>query len=171
MVCALCHYQKKQYPHTHIYFPPHFPPTPSSDFILEHPSASRLHAVLQYKSPDHTAYLYDANSTHGVLINKKRIPPGEYTPLHVGDVVRFGQSSRLYLLTGPPELMPEEGPSLEQRRQAKAAAVAASRRKQEAAVAEEQMAQALRGEVTWGMAEDAVEEVDEYGKCIVVESG
>lgn len=38
----------------------------------------------------------------------------------MGDIVRFGQSSRLYLFTGPAELLPEEGPSRDQRMQLKA---------------------------------------------------
>ena len=46
----------------------------------------------------------------------------------VGDVMRFGESSRLYVLGGPAELMPEEGPSREQRQQAAALEVRAARR-------------------------------------------
>ena len=30
-----------------------------------------------------------------------RIRPGVYVPLNVGDTLRFGQSSRLYILGGP----------------------------------------------------------------------
>lgn len=40
--------------------------------------------------------------------------------------MRFGESSRLYVLGGPAELMPEEGPSREQRQQAAALEVRAS---------------------------------------------
>lgn len=32
-----------------------------------------------------------------------------YVPVRVGDVLKFGQSSRLYVFQGPAELMPEEG--------------------------------------------------------------
>lgn len=35
----------------------------------------------------------------------------------VGDMIRFGQSSRRYIVTGSPEFLPEEGPNKEQRRQ------------------------------------------------------
>jgi hypothetical protein len=35
----------------------------------------------------------------------------------VGDTFRFGQSSRMYILGGPAELMPEEGLNRLQRRQ------------------------------------------------------
>jgi hypothetical protein len=37
----------------------------------------------------------------------------------VGDTIRFGQSSRLYVLTGPAELMPQEGLSKQQQKQLK----------------------------------------------------
>lgn len=37
------------------------------------------------------------------------------SPCSVGDQLRFGESSRLYVLGGPKELMPEEGPSKEDR--------------------------------------------------------
>jgi hypothetical protein len=35
----------------------------------------------------------------------------------VGDTFKLGQSSRLYLLGGPEQMMPEEGLSREQRKQ------------------------------------------------------
>jgi hypothetical protein len=37
----------------------------------------------------------------------------------VGDTIRFGHSSRLYVLTGPAELMPQEGLSKQQKQQLK----------------------------------------------------
>ncbi|KAL2241614.1 UNVERIFIED_CONTAM: Kanadaptin [Sesamum indicum] len=42
------------------------------DFVLEHPTISRFHAVLQFKS-NGGAYLYDLGSTHGTFINKNQI--------------------------------------------------------------------------------------------------
>lgn len=38
----------------------------------------------------------------------------------MGDTFKLGQSSRLYILGGPPELMPEEGLSKAQRQQMRA---------------------------------------------------
>lgn len=35
----------------------------------------------------------------------------------VGDTFRFGQSSRMYVLTGPQDLMPQEGLSKQQKKQ------------------------------------------------------
>ena len=74
-------------------------------------------------------------------------------------MIRFGQSSRQYILTGSPEFMPEEGPSREQRRQVAALEAMAARREREAAVAQAQMESALRGGgASWGMAEDAADQ-------------
>src|SRR3569833_2120768 len=42
-----------------------------------------------------------------------------YVPVHVGDVLKFGQSSRLYVFQGPAELMPEEGLSRTEKQQLK----------------------------------------------------
>nr|XP_007969294.2 kanadaptin isoform X1 [Chlorocebus sabaeus] len=82
------------------------------DVCLEHPSVSRYHAVLQHRAsgPDGECdsngpgfYLYDLGSTHGTFLNKTRIPPRTYCRVHVGHVVRFGGSTRLFVLQGPEE--------------------------------------------------------------------
>nr|4H87_A Chain A, Kanadaptin [Homo sapiens]4H87_B Chain B, Kanadaptin [Homo sapiens] len=79
------------------------------DVCLEHPSVSRYHAVLQHRAsgPDGECdsngpgfYLYDLGSTHGTFLNKTRIPPRTYCRVHVGHVVRFGGSTRLFILQG-----------------------------------------------------------------------
>jgi pSer/pThr/pTyr-binding forkhead associated (FHA) protein len=49
--------------------------------VLEHPSASRLHAVLQFRGSDKAAFLFDCGSTHGTLVNKQRIKPRVFVPL------------------------------------------------------------------------------------------
>ncbi|TPP58494.1 Smad nuclear interacting protein [Fasciola gigantica] len=82
--------------------------------VMAHPSVSRLHAVLQYGEPppsiaktsavqtDVTGwYLQDLDSTHGTFVNKRRLPPGRFVRIHVGYVIRFGASTRLYLMCGP----------------------------------------------------------------------
>lgn len=135
--------------------------TPDNDVVLDHPSSSRLHAVVQYRGQDGAAFLYDAGSTHGVYLNKKRVPPHEHVILRVGDMVRFGESSRTFIFTGPVDLLPEEGPSREQRRQAAALAAMQARKEREAAVAKAQMEAAIGGGVSWGMNEDAQEEDEE----------
>lgn len=82
------------------------------DVCLEHPSVSRYHAVLQHRASGADGecdgrgpgfYLYDLGSTHGTFLNKTRIPPRTYCRVHVGHVLRFGGSTRLFLLQGPEE--------------------------------------------------------------------
>ena len=162
-----------------------------TDIVLEHPSSSRLHAVLQFNGETRAAYLYDANSAHGTFVNRRRIKAGVHVPIRypgagektctsheaqqqqqtmqcctanwvrllcsfhllrvggrqggaasaatcsrawslgtsaarppsaccrVGDMIKFGQSTRDWLLCGPAELMPEEGPSKTQRLEAR----------------------------------------------------
>uniref|UniRef100_A0A8C9E0D8 Solute carrier family 4 member 1 adaptor protein n=1 Tax=Phocoena sinus TaxID=42100 RepID=A0A8C9E0D8_PHOSS len=84
----------------------------SCDVCLEHPSVSRYHAVLQHRVSGPEAqcdghgpgfYLYDLGSTHGTFLNKTRIPPRTYCRVHVGHVLRFGGSTRLFLFQGPEE--------------------------------------------------------------------
>lgn len=87
---------------------------PDCDIILEHPSASRYHAVLLWKEgtiissetetsnpSDMTGFIYlvDLNSTHGTFCNKERIEPGKLIKLQPGNnVVKFGASTRIYML-------------------------------------------------------------------------
>lgn len=81
---------------------------PNCDLSLAHPSVSRYHAVLQRRSqppageeeqgPEPGLYAYDLDSAHGTFINKARIPPRTYCRIRVGHVLRFGGSSRLFVL-------------------------------------------------------------------------
>ncbi|KAM3932149.1 kanadaptin [Leptodactylus fuscus] len=83
---------------------------PTCHVSLEHPSVSRYHAVLQYRSvagaePDQEPgfYVYDLGSTHGTFINKQRVQPKTYCRYRVGHVLKFGGSTRLFILQGPDE--------------------------------------------------------------------
>ncbi|CAH8509960.1 unnamed protein product [Dicrocoelium dendriticum] len=82
--------------------------------VMAHPSVSRLHAVFQYgQAPPNIActsctssetpgwYIQDLDSTHGTFINKRRLPAGRCVRVHVGYVIRFGGSTRHYVLQGP----------------------------------------------------------------------
>jgi hypothetical protein len=134
---------------------------PGSDVLLDHPSSSRLHAVLQFRGADGAAFLFDPGATHGVFVNKRRAPAREHVRLAVGDQLRFGESSRVHVLGGPAELMPAEGPGREARRQAAALEAMARRREREAAVAAAQMGAAIAGGAdgaSWGFGEDATGE-------------
>ncbi|XP_056914119.1 kanadaptin [Takifugu flavidus] len=83
---------------------------PVCDVSLEHPSISRYHAVIQYRSRpeegestggDAGFYVQDLGSTHGTVVNKNKIPPMTYIRLRVGHVLKFGGSTRLFILQGP----------------------------------------------------------------------
>jgi len=77
---------------------------PSCDHSMDHPSLSRYHAVIQHcamtnsEGRDLGWYLYDLDSTHGTWINKSKVSPRTYHRLRVGYVVKFGGSTRLYIL-------------------------------------------------------------------------
>lgn len=80
---------------------------PVCDVSLEHPSISRYHAVVQYRGragqegvvgEERGFYAYDLGSTHGTFINKNKIPPETYIRLRVGHVLKFGGSTRLFIL-------------------------------------------------------------------------
>lgn len=126
------------------------------DFALEHPSISRFHAVIQYKRSG-VAYLFDLGSTHGTLINKNKVDKRVYVDLHVGDVIRFGGSTRLYIFQGPSELMPPER-DLQLMREAKLRREMSER---EASLRRARQQASMAEGVSWGMGEDAIEEEEE----------
>ncbi|XP_034283895.1 kanadaptin [Pantherophis guttatus] len=91
---------------------------PGCDLSLAHPCVSRHHAVIQCRpprgsaereeplaseSPEPGLYVYDLDSAHGTFLNKARVPPRTYCRVRVGHVLRFGGSSRLFILQGPEE--------------------------------------------------------------------
>lgn len=123
------------------------------DFVLEHPTISRFHAVLQFRN-DGEVFLYDLGSTHGSSINKSQIKKRMYTKIHVGDVIRFGQSSRLYIFQGPSELMPPEK-DMQKLRDAKIRQNMVDR---EASLLRAKTQAALAEGISWGMGEDAIDE-------------
>ncbi|OMO52642.1 hypothetical protein CCACVL1_29147 [Corchorus capsularis] len=126
------------------------------DFMLEHPTISRFHAVLQFRRSGE-AYLYDLGSTHGTFINKSQVTKRTYVDLHVGDVIRFGHSSRLYIFQGPTELMPAEK-DLKVLREAKIRGEMLDR---EASLRRAREDASLADGISWGMGEDAIEEFED----------
>ncbi|XP_065081408.1 kanadaptin [Ochlerotatus camptorhynchus] len=159
---------------------------PNCDINMAHPTISRYHAILQYKSVvgetkdnsdgeeekgdkrQHVTiepgwYLYDLNSTHGTFLNKQRLKPRTYVRVMVGYMIKLGSSSRTYILQGPPEDEDEASAMT-------ITEMKETRQKQEKLRAE--MAEIERQEkeridklkeeegVNWGMAEDADEETD-----------
>nr|CAG4649982.1 EOG090X026V [Sida crystallina] len=79
------------------------------DVVLEHPSISRFHAVLQYRgsevqnSEEKGWYLFDLGSTHGTFLNKQQVQPKTYCRIRAGHVFKLGVSTRMFILQGPPD--------------------------------------------------------------------
>jgi len=140
------------------------------DVVVEHPSCSRYHAVFQYCAEEAPTckkgfYVYDVGSSHGTYLNKKKISSRVFCRLRVGYVVKFGCSSRLYIVQGPPEDQEEEIDMEEVRRkqqeEREALAKEIAAKKQAAIDASEQERSnkpSSPEEVTWGFSEDAVDE-------------
>lgn len=101
-------------------------------------------------------YLYDLNSTHGTFVNKMKVPAKTYVRLRVGYMLKFGASTRNYILQGPgfdeeaeSELTITEMKELRLKKQ----------QEQQDKLLEEERKREEQG-VSWGMAEDAEEETD-----------
>ena len=81
-----------------------------ADIPTDHPSCSKQHAVLQYRSrsrydddaglyvTESTPYLMDLEATNGTFINGERLDPRRYYQLLQKDCVKFGASTREYVL-------------------------------------------------------------------------
>ncbi|XP_077435944.1 kanadaptin [Vanacampus margaritifer] len=159
---------------------------PVCDVTLEHPSISRYHAVVQYRQQsgegeslgeDRGFYIQDLNSTHGTVVNKNKIPPKTYIRLRVGHVLKFGGSTRLFILQGP-EFDEEEESELtvtELREQARKQRATLEKRMTEEGSDEEDgekdEEKSVKSKVSsqdsgcsWGMAEEALPEEDENGE-------
>ncbi len=76
---------------------------------LDHPSCSKQHAAVQfrlvpYDRPDGTKgrrvrpYIIDLGSANGTFVNNQRIEPQRYVELMEKDVLKFGYSTREYVL-------------------------------------------------------------------------
>ena len=81
-----------------------------ADIPTDHPSCSKQHAVLQYRLrsrydddaglevTESTPYLMDLEATNGTFINGERLDPRRYYQLLQKDCVKFGASTREYVL-------------------------------------------------------------------------
>lgn len=137
------------------------------DVPMAHPTISRFHAVLQYRI-DNTDdavgyYIFDLGSTHGTFLNKYRIKPNHYVRVHVGHLLKFGGSSRMYILQGPAEDMEQESDLTVTELKEKYREEKLARELLELKELEDQQ---LREEkemnegIDWGMGEDAEDEAD-----------
>jgi hypothetical protein len=96
--------------------------------------------------------VYDLGSVHGTCVNKKQIKAKTYVELRTGDQLKFGQSSRFYVLIGGPEkpeprLSPEEARALQEKKQ-RALVLVRDRRSAETAELIRQAKQNDDGEAT-----------------------
>ncbi|XP_066991440.2 kanadaptin [Anabrus simplex] len=133
------------------------------DVRMAHPTVSRFHAVLQYKNVESEDkptgyYIYDLGSTHGTFLNKHQIKPNLYVRVHVGHMLRFGGSTRMFILQGPEKDMEKESELTvtqlkEKQLQKKAQELNIG------ANAEHSSEDEDKG-IDWGMGEDADEETD-----------
>lgn len=80
-----------------------------ADIPIDHPSCSKQHAVFQYRLVEYTRpdgtkgrkvkpYIIDLGSGNGTYLNNQRIEPQRYYELKEKDVLKFGFSSREYVL-------------------------------------------------------------------------
>ncbi|CAG8574051.1 12258_t:CDS:2, partial [Acaulospora colombiana] len=81
-----------------------------ADIPIDHPSCSSQHAVLQFRQVTFTdpetgeqitdvkPYLIDLESTNSTFVNKKAIPTSRYVELRAYDEIKFGFSTRDYVL-------------------------------------------------------------------------
>lgn len=82
-----------------------------AEIQLEHPTCSKQHAVIQFrlvarkdgeeglvKKLSILPYIIDLKSTNGSYLNGEKIESSRYIELRSSDVLRFGESSREYVL-------------------------------------------------------------------------
>ncbi|XP_029680167.1 smad nuclear interacting protein 1 [Formica exsecta] len=80
-----------------------------ADIPLDHPSCSKQHAALQYRLVSYQKeggiegrrirpYIIDLESANGTFVNNVKLEPKRYHELLEKDVVRFGFSTREYVL-------------------------------------------------------------------------
>jgi len=71
-----------------------------ADVPTDHPTCSKQHAVLHYRLQRGRVnpYIMDLESTNGTYLNGERIEPARYVELRERDVLKFGNSSREFVL-------------------------------------------------------------------------
>ncbi|KAI8606605.1 SMAD/FHA domain-containing protein [Dissophora ornata] len=79
------------------------------DVPIDHPSCSKQHAVLQFRQIVETdalghasrstkPFIIDLESANGTFVNGTQIPPTRYYELKLSDVIKFGASTREFVL-------------------------------------------------------------------------
>eukprot|EP00850_Spirogloea_muscicola_P011420 SM000071S21044 [mRNA] locus=s71:3271:4609:- [translate_table: standard] len=67
------------------------------DFVLDHPSVSRQHAVV-VPHKNGRVFVFDLGSAHGTFVSNERLGKDGPTELEVGQSLRFAASTRSYIL-------------------------------------------------------------------------
>ncbi|KAI8618388.1 hypothetical protein BC830DRAFT_1079246 [Chytriomyces sp. MP71] len=121
---------------------------PTCTLSLDHASVSRNHAILQQSAT--SLFLFDLSSAHGTHLNKQPAPPRSHVELHDGDQIRFGMSTRVFVIVGGParHRSDEDQPATPRKRTVPIPTVAP---REEAP-----------HEISWGFAEDASAEDAAY---------
>ena len=80
------------------------------DIPVDHPSCSKQHAIIVFRQvlekddlglesvPVIKPYILDLESSNGTTVNSSNVPPARYYQLLQGDVIKFGFSTREYVL-------------------------------------------------------------------------
>ncbi|KIW28735.1 uncharacterized protein PV07_08373 [Cladophialophora immunda] len=82
------------------------------DYTLEHPSCSKQHAVIQFRYVERRnefgdkigkvkPYVIDLESANGTTVNDEDVPEGRYVELRDKDMIKFGHSTREYVVQMP----------------------------------------------------------------------
>lgn len=126
------------------------------DITMDHPSISRVHAVLNFRD-DGALMLRDMGSAQGTQLNKTPCENGTYYRVYVGDMIKFGASTRKYIIVGPEEYRKEEYNSANMENYREKLAV------RSAEIKEKLEKEAEKDAFSWGMREDAeaTEDVDD----------
>lgn len=70
------------------------------DVVTAHESCSKLHAVIQFlrKGDKAIPYVLDMESSNGTTLNDTALQPRRYYEMRSGDVIKFGASTRDYVI-------------------------------------------------------------------------
>ncbi|XP_071965664.1 nuclear inhibitor of protein phosphatase 1-like [Antedon mediterranea] len=73
------------------------------DFVIDHASCSRVHAALVYHKHLNRSFIIDLNSTHGTYLGSIRLERKKPQQVPIDSTIRFGASTRAYILREKPQ--------------------------------------------------------------------
>jgi pSer/pThr/pTyr-binding forkhead associated (FHA) protein len=124
------------------------------DIVMDHPSISRMHAVLNFRD-DGALMLRDLGSAQGTQLNKQLCDKNTYYRVYVGDMIKFGASTRKYIVLGP------ETHSREEYNSAGMETYRTKLAERSAEIQAKLDKEEERNAFSWGMREDAEPEAEE----------